>query len=89
MKISINGKTLELNQATVNNKTDVELAKLCADSDDPVVRELAYRLGGVHCWEPERVMNSHNQRAEINTGRVRVMEVYGTATGRFSGKKVN
>jgi len=75
LNISVNGKTFSLTQANINNKTDVELAKFCADSDDPVVRELAYRLGNVADWNPDDPVNNHCNRAEMSGGKVNIKVV--------------
>ena len=63
--VNIAGKSFNLNQAHVNNLTDVELAKFCADSSDPMIRELAYRLGSARKWNPDDKANHHDQRATI------------------------
>jgi len=86
MDIIIHNKRITMTQATVNNKKDVEFAKLCADSDDPVVRELAYRLGKVHGWNIDCVINSHDHRAVISA---KGFTVVGTETGRFKSKQSN
>ena len=65
MKVNINGKTFDLMQAKVNNMTDVEIAKFCVDSDDPAVRELAYRLGAAHGWNNDGAENNHAHQAEV------------------------
>jgi len=86
MDIIINNKRFTMSQATINNKTDVEMAKFCADSDDPVVRELAYRLGKAHSWNIDCEINGHDSRAVISA---KGFTVSGVETGRFSTRLPN
>jgi len=86
MDININGKRFTLSQATVNNRTDIELAKFCAGSDDPVVRELAYRLGRARGWRAGCPVNGHDNRA---VSKAKGFTVVGTQTGRFESSQSN